>query len=94
MGGVPMTRVIRSYVAVGALVTLSLLQDGAPAQADTRAAIADFEAGRFDEAYRGFLAEAREGDREAQYRLGTLLRDGLGISQDPEGALTWFLCAA
>lgn len=94
VSSVPISRVFRSGVAVGALVVLSLLQGGATARADTRAAIADFEAGRFDEAYRGFLAEAREGDREAQYRLGTLLRDGLGISQDPEGALIWFLCAA
>ncbi len=37
---------------------------------------------------------ASNGDSVAQYNLGILYRDGLGVEKNPEFALSWFCLAA
>ena len=64
-------------------------------------ALADFQKGS-DAAQRGDYAVALEewkplaelGDADAQYNLGVMYEDGLGVSQDHKAAIKWFSLAA
>ena len=49
----------------------------------------DYETATF---YLSFFAS--NGDRVAQYNMGLLYRDGLGVEKNPKVALSWFYLAA
>ncbi|CAG9183653.1 hypothetical protein LMG23992_05041 [Cupriavidus laharis] len=65
-----------------------------PAQAQTREALAAYEAGAFDTALRGFAAAAREGNRLAQFNYAMMLLRGEGTPAKPQEALVWLRKAA
>ena len=48
-----------------------------------------YQAEHYQEAFRLLTVEAKEGDSEAQYLLGTLYFDGLGVKASPQNALIW-----
>jgi TPR repeat protein len=45
------------------------------------------------QALRWYEAAARAGDGEAQYQVGMMYLQGLGVERDPERAKTWLLAA-
>ena len=59
----------------------------------TKAATA-YRAGNFDQAVAGFRVLANQGDRNAQYLLALIYRDGRGAPQDAELARFWLARAA
>lgn len=48
-----------------------------------------YQAEQYQEAFRLLTAEAKGGDSEAQYLLGTLYLDGLGVKQSAKNAVVW-----
>lgn len=75
-----------------------LLAATAPAWADNDAqftqAVAAYNTGRYDQAFRLLQPLAQQGDVRAQYNLGILYRDGQGVAQDYRQAVAWFQKAA
>lgn len=67
------------------LLTLLALQNVAIASPGTTA----YEAEQYKKAYQLLLAEAKTGDAESQYLLGTLYFDGLGTKRSPKYAIKW-----
>jgi hypothetical protein len=65
-----------------------------PVRADYRSAVSAFEKENYELAHRQFQALARGGDAAAQYHLGLMFKDGLGVRKDLVAALGWFFCAA
>lgn len=51
--------------------------------------ITAYEAERYPQAFRLLTPEAKGGDSEAQYLLGTLYLDGLGVKPSPGDAVIW-----
>ena len=43
----------------------------------------------YSSAYNQLLPLARQGDREAQYYLGSMLVEGKGVAADPEKGVSW-----
>ncbi|GAA0831462.1 sel1 repeat family protein [Cupriavidus pauculus] len=66
----------------------------APAQGQTREAVAAYEAGRFDVAIQGFAEAARKGNRLAQFNYAMMLLRGEGTAAKPQEALIWLRKAA
>ncbi len=58
--------------------------------AGTQEAREALKAGRYEEALKELLPLVEQGDAEAQYNLGILYRDGLGIKQDYKMAVALF----
>lgn len=88
---------IRSIAFVAALAAML----GAAALAASQAAASDFFAG-YEAFGRGDYAAARDawaelaraGDVDAQFNLGTLYENGLGVTRDAERAALWYRSAA
>lgn len=77
------------------LLALGLLCAPPAGHADEMASgLADYQAGRYQEAYRIWLPLAKKGDANAQFNLGLLYRNGRGVKQDDREALIWFSRAA
>lgn len=57
------------------------------------AAYSAFNAGNYEAAYRIFSTLAKEGDPDAQFQLGVLLEQGLGVGQDQSAAAKWYQMA-
>ena len=53
-------------------------------------AVAAYERGDYATAYRGFKSHAERGDAEAQYRLGSMYRNGIGVARNYVEAVKWF----
>jgi TPR repeat protein len=53
-----------------------------------------FSDGVFDTAYGEYLTLAKEGNVEAQYKVGLMLANGQGISKNMEQAVKWWTTAA
>ena len=51
-------------------------------QADLESAKAAYEAGVYETAFKKLLPLAEAGDAEAQYNLGVMYSEGLGVQQD------------
>jgi TPR repeat protein len=66
----------------------------APALADTASAIRAYDAGVLDVAASEFLREAKNGDTEAQYRLGLMYADGVWFQANRSEAMRWIGQAA
>ncbi len=82
-----------SFVIGIAALALSMAAASAT-RADYRAAVSAYDKGTYDVALREFQALAQDGNTAAQYYLGLMLKDGLGVQEDPIAALGWFICAA
>ena len=82
-----------SFVIAIAALALSMAAASAT-RADYRAAVSAYDKGTYDVALREFQALAQDGNTAAQYYLGLMLKDGLGVQEDPIAALGWFICAA
>jgi hypothetical protein len=50
--------------------------------------------GTYKAAYKVFLELAKQGDARAQYNLGFMYYEGLGVSKDSKEAFKWFRLAA
>ncbi len=82
-----------SFVIAIAALALSMAT-ALPTRADYRAAVSAYDKGAYDVAHREIQALAQGGDTGAQYYLGLMFKDGLGVQEDPIAALGWFICAA
>jgi len=74
---------------VGMLLLASL-----PACADTAAGLAAFKNKDYQRAYREWKAGADAGQAEAQFDLGVLYAQGLGVLRDLNAAASWYRKAA
>lgn len=61
---------------------------------DMSQALAAYQAGHYQEAYRLWAPLAEQGNANAQYNLGLLYRHGRGVEQNDRLALVWFSRAA
>ena len=68
-----------------ALLALLAVQNVAAASPGITA----YQAERYDEAFRLLTSEAKNGESESQYLLGTLYFDGLGVARSPQKAVAW-----
>jgi len=73
-------------------VVLSLV--AAPAFADTAAGLAAFKNKDYQKAYKEWKAAAEAGEAEAQFDLGVLYAQGLGVRRDLTVATSWYRKAA
>ncbi|MBX6323688.1 MAG: sel1 repeat family protein, partial [Rhodospirillaceae bacterium] len=81
--------------AAAAAALLAVLTAGAPAaRADFATGFAAFQAGRYPQALKALRPAAEAGDKRAQYLLGRMYRDGLGVKPNMGTAVTWLRRAA
>jgi TPR repeat protein len=73
---------------------LAALLGAAAAHADFQAALADYQAGRYDSARIQFLSLAELGDCSSQFNLGAMALQGQGGPQDSASAVGWLEAAA
>ncbi|NKC13601.1 MAG: hypothetical protein GKR94_15845 [Gammaproteobacteria bacterium] len=64
------------------------------APADLNKGITAYRNGDFEVAYAEFLGAAVTGDTKAQYMLGSMHEDGLGVNRDDSAAARWYKRAA
>jgi len=69
-------------LALLALLTMQNVSAASPG-------VVAYQAERYPEAFRLLTSEARGGDSEAQYLLGTLYLDGLGVKPSLKHAISW-----
>ncbi len=67
------------------LLTLLALQEVTVASPGTAA----YAAQKYQEAFTLLSTEAKAGDAEAQYLLGSLYLDGMGVKHSPSSAIRW-----
>jgi len=53
-------------------------------------AVKAYAAGQYQKAYKLFLPLARSGDEDAQFHLGLMYDNGLGVKQDHAVAEQWY----
>lgn len=88
-----MQRTIRRIALAAALAMA--LASALPATAQTfEEALAAYERGDYDAAYRGFRSLAEQGDAIAQNNLGVMYGTGEGVPQDYAEAVKWYRRAA
>ncbi len=78
-----------SAAALGIAASIAVLAVAPSAVADTYEAWDAYDRGDYSSAYELFLPEAQAGDADAQYGMGLLLSDGLGVKQDRAAAVEW-----
>ena len=76
--------------ALGVALLVSLQARGA----DFFAAYEAFQRGDYEEARATWSTLAHDGDVDAQFNLGTLYENGLGVEEDAETAARWYRAAA
>lgn len=88
---------MRGWLALGCLV-IALLLPGRPAGAGDGAedgdGVAAFGDGAYAAARRALAPLGQAGDRESQFYLGLMFRDGRGVRADADTAELWFRLAA
>ncbi len=84
----------RKRMAVLGAAGLLLALLGLPARADTASGLADFQNGRFAEAFQQWTEAARAGDPRGALFVGVLYDTGLGVEQSYPQALDWYRRAA
>ncbi|MBI1943806.1 MAG: sel1 repeat family protein [Betaproteobacteria bacterium] len=77
-----------------ALACLLLLTAPALAAADLEAGAEAARAGDYQTALRQWRPLAERGDRDAQFNIGLLYENGLGVARDDAEALAWYRRAA
>jgi uncharacterized protein len=88
---------MRPFRPLGLLVSVALgLASVAPppSWAGVRAGLVAYKQGDFATALHEFLPLAEQGDREAQFYLGTMYTKGWGVSPNPGEAARWYQQAA
>ena len=86
---------MRSFVVCLQRVGLgALLLAVVPAWGDTAAGLAAFKNKDYQRAYREWKASAEAGQAEAQFDLGVLYAQGLGVLRDLNEAASWYRKAA
>ena len=73
---------------------LAALAVALPARADLEAGVAAARAGDYATALREWRPLAETGNRDAQFNLGLLYENGLGVARDDAEALAWYRRAA
>jgi hypothetical protein len=53
-----------------------------------------YQDGKYKEALDAWMIKAFEGEAEAQFKVGTMFREGQGVTPDPEQSVYWYLQAA
>ena len=87
--------VIAFSVSVAAAALCALLLATPPARgADFFEGYEAFQRGDYEEARAAWSTLAHAGDVDAQFNLGTLYENGLGVSQDAQTAARWYRAAA
>jgi len=81
-------------ITIGFGVAGMLLLAVTPAFADTAAGLAAFKNKDYQRAYREWKAAAEKGEAAAQFDLGLLYAQGLGVQRDLTVAANWYLKAA
>jgi len=76
------------------LLLILLLSLAAPALADFEAGVAAARAGDYATALREWRPLAEQGHRDAQFNLGLLYENGLGVPRDAAAAAAWYKMAA
>ena len=84
----------RRRLAVLGAAGLLLALLGQPARADTASGLADFQNGRFAEAFQQWTEAAAAGDPRGALFVGVLFDTGLGVGQSYPQALDWYRRAA
>ena len=83
---------------LNAALAALLLAVAAPVWADNQAqieqAVAAYDAGKYEQAFRLFQPIARQGNAQAQYNLGVMYEQGKGMAQNNKQALAWYQKAA
>ena len=74
--------------------TLVLIVSALACSAGYEAGLAAYESGDYGEAFHLWEPLAQAGDARAQYGLGYMYDKGLGLPQDVERAVDWYLKAA
>jgi len=81
--------------AILILLTLVLqLLIAAPAAADASEGWLAYETGNYTLAMANLQPIAEQGDAMAQYFVGVMLKNGLGVTADPQAAIQWLLRSA
>jgi TPR repeat protein len=82
---------MRYFSGLLALLSVGLLLAiAAPALADTSAGLEAFKNGDYQRAYREWKAAADAGQAEAEFDLGVLYAQGLGVRRDLTTAANWY----
>ena len=87
---------VRAFAAIGGAAALCMAVLAAPPArgADFFEAYEAFQRGEYEEAREVWSQLARDGDVDAQFNLGTLYENGLGVAPDAEQAARWYRAAA
>jgi TPR repeat protein len=80
--------------SLGLLASGVLMSIAVPAFADTAAGLEAFKNKNYQRAYREWKAAAEAGHAEAQFDLGVLYAQGLGVPRDLTVAASWYLKSA
>jgi len=80
--------------AGAAFVCMALFSCSGGDSGSVELGIAAFDSGDFATALKEFRSLAREGNAEAQYKLGEMYFSGLGVAKDYAKARFWYLKAA
>lgn len=78
--------------ALGFLILTGMA--GALFAAEPQAGLQAFEAGRYEDAFQLLNPAAKDGDADAQYRIGWMYEHAKGVSRDYEAAADWYFKAA
>lgn len=87
-------RAVRAAVRVTAAALLAWAVATSAAVADVLEGWGAYDAGDYGRALQIFGDEAAAGDPEAQYALGFMYGNGIGVAEDYAAALTWYEQAA
>ena len=79
---------------IAAIAVIAITAFAVPARAGMEEALAAYEAEDYATALREYLAVAEQGVAEAQYSLGIIFYEGLGVEHDTAEAVRWTRLAA
>ena len=77
-----------------AISVFLLLASGPASSGDFKRGDIAFVRGDYETAMRIWMAEANKGNASAQYNLGLMLENGLGVAADFKEAIHWYVLAA
>ena len=84
----------RLSIGIGIVALALSMAPASPIRADSGSPVTANEKGPHDAAACEIQAVPHCGDMAAQYHLGLMFKNGLGVPKDSVAALGWFLCAA
>jgi len=90
----PSHRLIMRKLLALLLLTYALILHADTPDNDYNAGLEQLSAGDYIAAQRSFGIAAKRGNTDAQYQLGIIYLEGLGVNKSPEDAAYWFRKAA